>query len=126
MSTSKLSRYGVYHPKGGVLNTDLSIDTHEYEYVASIESENLIRVFYKSQNNFNPEYAALGKRSTCVGDIITSDNKVYMFKGVGFKRIPSTKDLYKKIMETDEAIIEILSRKHLTEDQVNDLIENSI
>jgi len=122
---SKLKRFGIYHPIGGHLNMTCKVDSHEYEYVASVEAENLVKSFYRAQNDFNPAYAALGKRSTSVGDIITNGKAVFIVKGVGYKRIPRTKELYKKIMETDEAIIEILSRKTLTEDQVNDLIENS-
>jgi len=121
---TKIKRFGIYHPKGGELNMCCKLDTHKYEYVGSVEVQNLVQVMYKAQNDFNPEYAALGKRSTSVGDIIVNGNAVFMVKGVGYKRIPKTKDLYKEIMESDEAIIEILSRQNLTEDDVNDLIEN--
>jgi hypothetical protein len=73
----------------------------------------------------NPNYKLLGKRDTSVGDIITVENNVFMIKGDGeFKRIPRTKSLYKYIMETDEAIMEILSRKHLSQEDIDELIEN--
>ena len=121
---SKLRRFGVYHPKGGELNMCCKLDSHEYEYVTSIETETLVRVFYKAQNDMNPEYAKLGKRSTSVGDIITNGKHVFMVRPVGYKRIPSTKELHKKILDTDEAIIEILSREHLSEEDVKRLIDN--
>jgi hypothetical protein len=124
MAVAKLKRFGIYHPKQGALNICCKDDTHEYEYVTSIECETLIRVFHRAQNDFNPEYAKLGKRSTSVGDIITNGDVLFMVRPVGFRRIAKTKDLYKKIMQTDEAIIEILSRKHLTEEEVQLLIEN--
>jgi hypothetical protein len=120
----ELKRFGVYHPKGGAMNTVCDVDI-DYEYITFVEAENLVRVIYKTQNDFNEDYASLGKRSTSVGDIVTSNKQVYMVKGTGYKRIPKTKELYKKIMETDEAIIEILSRQHLTQEDIDDLIENS-
>jgi len=119
-----LKRFGVFHPKGGELNMGLEFDKFDYEYITSIEVETLVSVFYQTQNDFNPEYAALGKRSTSVGDIINAQGQLYMYKGVGYKRIPKSSELHKKIMETDEAIIEILSRKTLTQEDVNDLMDN--
>jgi hypothetical protein len=124
MSQLSKKRYGVYHPKGGALNTLCEIEGIDFEYITAIESETLVRVFYHAQNDYNESYATLGKRSTSVGDIITSNDKVYMVKGDGYKRIPSTKELYKKIMDTDEAIIEILSRKTLTQGEIDELIDN--
>ena len=121
---SKLRRFGVYHPKGGELNMCCKLDSHEYEYVTSIEVETLVRVFYKAQNDFNPAYASLGKRSTSVGDIITNGNAVFMVRPVGYKRIPKTKELHKKIMELDEAMVEILSRQNLSEEDVQRLTDN--
>jgi hypothetical protein len=122
----KLKRFGIYHPKDGFINMVCKPDICEYEYVAHVEAENLVRVFYMAQNDLNPEYAKHGKRSTSVGDIVTFNKQVFMYKGVGFRRIPKTHDLYKKIMETDEAIIEVLSRKTLTEEQVQDLLDNCV
>lgn len=125
MEAKKLKRFGIYYPKDGVLNIGCDLEKHEYEYVTSVESETLIRVFYKAQNDLNPEYAKLGKRSILPGDIIVDDVKVFMLLSKGMKRIPKTKPLYTKIMETDEAIIERLSHAKLTEEDLNDLIENS-
>ena len=124
MSTTTKKRFGVYHPLNGALNTACDVEKLDYEYITSIESENLVRVFYKAQNDFNPEYATLGKRSTSVGDIVVDNDRMFMYMGVGFKRIPKTKALYEKIMTLDEAIIEILSRRTLTDDDVNKLMDN--
>ena len=120
--TKQLKRFGIYHPKDGSLNMTCKLDTHDYEYVGSVEVQTLVQVMYQAQNDFNPAYAQLGKRSTSVGDIIVAGETVYMVKGMGYKRISKTKDLYKKIMQTDEAIIEILSRQTLSEDNIKDLI----
>jgi len=102
---SKLKQFQVYHPKNGEMNMCCKIDTHEYEYIGSVESETLVRVFYRTQNDFNPSYAELGRRSTSVGDIIVHHNHVYMVQPVGFKRIPTTKPLYQNIMELNNIII---------------------
>ena len=126
MDKTKLKRFGIYHPKDGFINMVCKPDICEYEFVTHIECENLVRVFYLAQNDFNPEYAKKGRRSTSVGDIVTHNNQVFMYKGVGFRRIPKTHQLYKKIMETDEAIIEILSRRTLTEKDVEDLLDNCV
>jgi hypothetical protein len=45
---------------------------------------------------------------------------------MGFKRVSKTTELYTKIMESDEAIIEILSRRTLNEEQVQDLLDNCV
>lgn len=126
MDPVKLKRFGIYHPKDGFINALCKVDVCDYEYATSVESETLVRVPYRAMSGLNPAYAKTGKRNTTIGDIITYGNKVYMIKDHGFKRIPTTKDLYKNIMATDEAIVEILSRQTLSEDDVNDLIENSL
>jgi hypothetical protein len=121
----KLKRYGIYHPKDGTLNGCCKLDTHQYEYITAVLAENLTKVFMKAQNDFSPEYASLGKRSTSVGDIITANTSVYMVNGIGLKKVSSDTQLYKDIMQTDEAIIEILSRRTLSQDDIDDLVENS-
>jgi len=126
MNPVKLKRFGIYHPKDGFMNITCKVDICEYEHVAHIEAENLVRAFYMGQNDFNPEYAAKGKRSTSVGDVITYNDKVFMANGMGFKRVSKTTELYTKIMESDEAIIEILSRRTLNEEQVQDLLDNCV
>lgn len=119
-----MSRFSIYHPKEGKINEHCTLDC-SYEYITTVEAQNLVKVFYLGQDKFNPEYKELGKRNTTTGDVITLENKLYMVNGVGgFKRIPSTKPLYKNIMELDEAIIEILSRKTLNQDDIDTLIDN--
>ena len=121
----ELKRFGIYHPKEGVINDSLDFENVVYEYAASVEAENVVRSFYMAQIS-NPKYKELGKRNTAIGDIITHNTKVFMVNGKGgFKRVFPSKDLYRKIMDTDEAIIEILSRQHLTQEDIDDLIENS-
>lgn len=122
---SELKRFGIYHPIDGEINIDCNITDVAYEYVTAVEAENVVKGFYKAQGLLNPEYKKLGIRDTSTGDLITAYNKLYMFNGNGgFKRIPTTKALYKSIMETDEAIIEILSRKHLSQEDIDELINN--
>lgn len=126
MEAKKLKRYGIYHPKDGFINKMCKIDVCDYNYIASIEAENLIRAVYSAQAHLNPAYADIGARNTSVGDIVVHEDKVYMFRGTSFKRVPRTKDTYKKVMETDEAVVEILSRTKLTDEDINDLLENCI
>jgi hypothetical protein len=122
MITNK--RFGIYHPKDGMTNDTCTMDM-AYEYVISVEAESLVKSVVMG-SVFNPEYRALGKRNTRAGDLITDEHKLFMVDHTGgFKRIPASKDLYKEIMSTDEAIIEILSRKHLSQDDIDNLIENS-
>jgi hypothetical protein len=95
-----------------------------YRYVTVIEADSLATTVTHAMRT-NPDYNLLGKRDTSVGDIITVEDKMFMIKGDGeFKRVPRTISLYKQIRETDEAIIEILSRKHLTQEDIDELIEN--
>jgi hypothetical protein len=126
MARTKLRKYNIYHPKEGFLNIMCKLDVCDYEFVASVDARNLVSVFYQAQNDFNPEYASLEKRSTVVGDIVVDADQVHMFRGVGLKRIAKTTPLYKKIMEADEAIQEILSRDKLSDEDINNLIEASV
>lgn len=120
-----MSKFSIYHPKEGKINEHCTLEHHSYEYVTTVEAQNLVKVFYLGQDKFNPDYKALGKRNTTTGDLITLGEKLYMVNGVGgFRRIPSTKSLYKDVMELDEAIIEILSRRTLTQDEIDKLIDN--
>ena len=119
---SKLTRFGVYHPEDGKLNDNCSIDV-AYKYVTSVLAENLLSSVSLA-SGFNPDYRALGKRSTERGDIIIDHDKVYMIISSGFRLIPKSKQLYKDLIQTDEAIIEILSRQTLTQDDIDELIDN--
>jgi hypothetical protein len=123
---SNLRKFSIYHPIEGKVN-DRCAHNYTYEYITSVEATNLVKSFYMAQDKFNPDYKALGKRNTTTGDLITVDSKLYMVNGVGgFKRIPSTKPLFQSVMELDEAIIEILSRRTLTYDDVQLLVDNCL
>lgn len=121
----ELKIYSIYHPSAGVINDTCKMSEVSYEYVTSVEAENVVRSLYMASGKVNPRYKELGRRDTSIGDIIAHNNRLYMVNGTGgFKRVPSTKPLYRDIMDTDEAIIEILSRKHLTQDDIDELIDN--
>ncbi len=123
---SNLRKFSIYHPIEGKVN-DRCTHNYTYEYITSVEATNLVKSYYMAQDKFNPEYEKLGKRNTTTGDLITVDAKLYMVNGVGgFKRIPSTKPLFQNVMELDEAIIEILSRRTLTDEDVDLLIDNCL
>jgi hypothetical protein len=58
-----------------------------YNQVAVVESKDIIDSFKMAQNDFNPDYAELGVRSTMVGDVIIDSNDVpFIIQGMGFKR----------------------------------------
>jgi hypothetical protein len=82
-------QYKIYHPVDGDLNYNASLSDFDFEEIGIIESENLVRAYYHSQNDFNAKYAAFGVRSTSVGDLIEdlTDNALYMCMGIGYKRI---------------------------------------
>ena len=123
---SDLKKFSIYHPLEGKINDSMRMN-YDYEYVTSVEALNLVKSLYLGHEKFNPEYKSLGRRNTTTGDLITVEDKLYMVSGKGgFKRIPSTKPLFKSVMELDEAIIEILSRRTLTEENINDLIDNCL
>jgi len=120
MEGRPVRKFGIYHPKGGELNTTCKLEKIVYEHVALVEAENLVRSFYRSQNDFNKDYAALGKRSTSVGDIVTDDETAYMILGNGFRRLSTRHELCKTILEMDKALRFI----KLTDDDVDELLEN--
>lgn len=87
--------YSVYHPVGGAMNHDCTPAQYMYERIYSFEADSLQEAFRLSQNDFNEEYAALGYRSTSVGDIIQSqtdweNNECQLVKGTGFQTLPDT------------------------------------
>jgi len=82
--------YVIYHPYGGDINHDCKRGEFEYKEVAHVHARSLNDVFQQSQNDFNEEYASLGIRSTCVGDIIRLDDVYYMITGTGFVEVPPT------------------------------------
>ena len=123
---SDYKKFSIYHPVDGVINDSMRMN-YIYEYITSVEALNLVKSLYMGHEKFNSKYRELGVRNTTTGDLITVDDKLYMVSGKGgFKRIPSTKPLFKSVMELDEAIIEILSRRTLTAKDVDILIDNCL
>jgi hypothetical protein len=80
-------RYKIFHPINGELNTQCDLASYQYEAVAEVEANSLRDAFYRSQNDFNDEYALAGLRSTSVGDVIKHGNTFYMVNGIGFSEI---------------------------------------
>ena len=76
--------YNIYHPLDGKLNTQCEHNKFTYEFIGTIEANSLPEVFKLAQNDFNGEYASLGRRSTSVGDVITDGETHYMIKGNGY------------------------------------------
>lgn len=118
---AQLRKFGVYHPKDGALNYDFKPENYEYEPIALVEAENLVRSFYRAQNGFNKEYALMGRRSTCVGDLITDETNVYMVFSNGYRKINPKSELFNTIMELDKAL-----RKPLDDQILNELLDNCI
>ena len=79
--------YKILHPINGELNSQCDLASFQYEVVVEIEADSLRDAFYRSQNDFNDEYALAGLRSTSVGDIIQHDKYYYMVNGIGFSEI---------------------------------------
>jgi hypothetical protein len=79
--------YKILHPINGELNSQCDLASFQYEVVVEIEADSLRDAFYRSQNDFNDEYALAGIRSTSVGDIIQHDRYYYMVNGIGFSEI---------------------------------------
>lgn len=116
----ELKKFGIFHPKEGALNFECKLDKYEYEPITLVMAENLIRGFYEAQNDFNKLYALLGKRSTCVGDIITDEEHAYMVFGSGCRRISTRLPIHKIIMDMDKVL-----RKPLTDADIDNLMDNA-
>jgi len=124
MGVAVLKQYNVFHPISGKLN--ISCDLHiDYEYVASVKAENLVRSFYVSQNDFNVDYRSYGVRSTCVGDVVSDGQEVFMYMGVGFKKINHKHILHKNIKSLHTDIPDIMVEEKLSDDDIDELVENS-
>lgn len=92
-----MRNYRIFHPVGGVLNTQLKRGVYEYEQICSIDAKSLEEAFKLAQNDFSERYASLGKRSTSVGDIIVDvrEERHYFVHNVGFgEPIPHTVTQY--------------------------------
>jgi hypothetical protein len=120
----QLKQFNIYHPVGGNMNHECSLEGYTYEFIGSIKSENLVRSFYLSQNNFNPAYAKLGKRSTSVGDIVSDGKTVHMYQSMGTKKVSSKETLYTMIMELEKNVVDILSIPPLDDETMDQLLDN--
>lgn len=80
--------YQIHHSK--TLNTLCEHNKFEYEMVCMLDVPSLQKAFEMSQNDFSDDYAALGKRSTSVGDIISHNFDYYMVMPIGFKKVPES------------------------------------
>ena len=83
----------IYHPLDGAINHKCERNIYEYEHVATVEATSLEDAFKQGQNCFNAEYAELGHRSTCVGDILTISDESgviehYIVESFGFLQVP--------------------------------------
>jgi hypothetical protein len=84
-----MNKYHVYHPFGGAINTFCERGVYEFQEVANVFSDSLSGAWKQAQNDFNEEYAALGIRSTCIGDIIQNvAGTCYMVTSDDFVEVP--------------------------------------
>lgn len=85
-----MKQFKILHPLNGAMNHNCDRDAYEYEVIHSIRCYNIDVAYMQSQNDFNNEYASLGKRSTSVGDIIydVTADKFYFVAGLGFTEVP--------------------------------------
>lgn len=83
-----MKKYSVYHAKNG-FNTFCEPKMFEYEFITTVEALDLQKIFRVTQNDWSAQYAALGVRSTSVGDIIydMDTHTAYVITGTGFKPI---------------------------------------
>lgn len=86
-------KFVIMHPVGGVLNTEEST-TVQFEKVAEVECHSVGQAFQLAQNDFDANYAKLGKRSTSVGDLIVEGEQVFMVTGLGFVDVTSQNPLH--------------------------------
>lgn len=84
--------YRIYHPMGGSINHECKPATFMYTLVYKLQAGSLEEAYKMAQNDFNEHYASKGHRSTCVGDVIMSDedyenNVCHLVKGAGFQEV---------------------------------------
>lgn len=97
--------YTIKHPVGGHLNNDCERGHFQYETICLLDCSSLQEAFEMSQNDFNPDYNLLGKRSTSVGDIIVNPENVHFFVDkIGFTEIPATVSEWKPIHSEPKVI----------------------
>jgi hypothetical protein len=106
--------YNIYHPFDAVINNECHEKKYCYEYIGMVKAKNLSQAFSLAQNDFNEDYLELGKRSTCVGDIISGpDNVCYMVMGSGFKRVPAVTLMNLDLMLNDNKVFETVGQQML-------------
>lgn len=83
--------YEIYHPVGEGFHAmnHCCKPGFVYESIGMVWGAHKGIAFARAQNDFNPEYAALGHRSTSVGDVLHDiiDDKYYVIEGVGFEEV---------------------------------------
>lgn len=84
--------YSVYHPVSGAMNHNCDPATYMYEFICNVKATSLEDAFRQCQNDFSEDYAALGKRSTSVGDIMQcmddcQAGECSLIKGTGFQTV---------------------------------------
>ena len=83
-----MKKFTIYHPIHGQLNPQCLKNLYDYVPICHVVTEDLEEAFKQAQNDFNTDYAKMKVRSTCVGDIIsTEDGKYFLIKGVGFTEV---------------------------------------
>jgi hypothetical protein len=81
-----LKMYHIYH----CINKHYMFTETEKQprkYVGFVLADSLDQAFKLSQNDFNPDYAKYGARSTSVGDLIQDFYGFYMVCNTGFRLI---------------------------------------
>jgi hypothetical protein len=93
--------YAIYHPSVNeyTINHECKVPLYKYKHVYSVDADSMEEAFRKAQNDFNPEYEALGIRSTSVGDVIQSIVDFewavcHVVTGKGFMQRPDVEWLY--------------------------------
>jgi hypothetical protein len=89
---SGLRTFYVFHPLIGGVNHDCEIE-QPFIMVATVRAKDLSHAFYKAQN-FQDDYAMMGVRSTCIGDLLMDNSdEVHMVMGRGFKELTGVLEL---------------------------------
>ena len=98
--------FNIYHPIGGAINHRCEKGVYQYEPIGSVEALSLEDAYRKAQNDFSKKYRDLGHRSTCVGDIITTDDTCHIVESFGFVEVPETVLQYIDWGNYEQSIIE--------------------
>lgn len=98
--------FSIYHPIGGAINHRCERGLYQYEHIGSVEALSLEDAYKKAQNDFNKKYRDLGHRSTCVGDIITTEDTCHIVDSFGFIEVPDTVLSYIDYSNADQSILE--------------------